>query len=78
MSKPMIVTLPVILLLLDYWPLGEEGRMRAGRGRDPQPATRARNASRIQSGILYLAVEKLPFVLLALLSELVTLRAAHR
>ena len=22
MSKPMVVTLPVIMILLDYWPLG--------------------------------------------------------
>ena len=26
MSKPMIVTLPFVLLLLDYWPLGQKGR----------------------------------------------------
>ena len=26
MSKPMLVTLPFVLLLLDYWPLGRIGR----------------------------------------------------
>ena len=26
MSKPMLVTLPCIMLLLDYWPLGRMGR----------------------------------------------------
>ena len=35
MSKPMVVTLPLVLLLLDYWPLGrftiEEARHRMGR-----------------------------------------------
>ena len=30
MSKPMLVTLPFVLLLLDYWPLGRFG---------PQPST---------------------------------------
>jgi len=30
MSKPMVVTLPFVLLLLDYWPLG---RFKTGRGR---------------------------------------------
>ena len=28
MSKPMLVTLPLLLLLLDYWPLGREGNVR--------------------------------------------------
>jgi protein O-mannosyl-transferase len=31
MSKPMIVTLPIALLLLDYWPLGRFGRVPARR-----------------------------------------------
>ena len=25
MAKPMLVTLPLVLLLLDYWPLGRMG-----------------------------------------------------
>ena len=29
MAKPMLVTLPFVLLLLDYWPLG---RMRSASG----------------------------------------------
>ena len=31
MSKPMLVTLPFVLLLLDYWPLGRWQRERIGR-----------------------------------------------
>jgi tetratricopeptide (TPR) repeat protein len=31
MSKPMAVTLPLVLLLLDYWPLGRTGRFPLGR-----------------------------------------------
>ena len=31
MSKPMVVTLPVVLLLLDVWPLGRFSKARAGR-----------------------------------------------
>ncbi|MBI4423733.1 MAG: glycosyltransferase family 39 protein [Elusimicrobia bacterium] len=30
MSKPMVVTLPLVLLLLDYWPLGRLSRSTAG------------------------------------------------
>jgi tetratricopeptide (TPR) repeat protein len=41
MSKPMLVTLPFVLLLLDYWPLG---RMQ-GEGSTQQEAGRAKNRS---------------------------------
>ena len=39
MAKPMLVTAPFVLLLLDYWPLGRwrgaavEGREARGRGK---------------------------------------------
>ena len=33
MSKPTLVTLPLLLLLLDYWPLGRMGRGERKRGR---------------------------------------------
>lgn len=60
MTKPMLVTLPFLLLLLDYWPLG---RLAAGAGQ-----TRAR-------GIIRLGVEKLPFLVLAAGSSAITLLA---
>jgi tetratricopeptide (TPR) repeat protein len=59
-SKPMFVTLPFVMLLLDYWPLG-----RIGMGPAKAPWKR-------------IALEKLPFLLLAALSCAVTLRVqAH-
>jgi Flp pilus assembly protein TadD len=63
MSKPMVVTLPVVLLLLDYWPLRrfELSTLRS------QPST-----------ILRLVVEKLPFVVAAVLVSWITLRGAHQ
>jgi tetratricopeptide (TPR) repeat protein len=63
MSKPMIVTLPLILLLLDYWPLR---RFELSVG-----VARASVAAR-------LIVEKLPFLLAALLTGVITLRAANQ
>ena len=63
MSKPMIVTLPLVLLLLDYWPLG---RFRASTG-NPQTAS-----------ILRLLVEKLPFLAFAVLTSLITLQSGRR
>jgi protein O-mannosyl-transferase len=63
MSKPMIVTLPLVLLLLDYWPLG---RFRAST---TTPQT---------TSILRLFMEKLPFVVLAVLTSLITLQSGTR
>jgi Flp pilus assembly protein TadD len=35
LAKPMVVTLPFVLLLLDYWPLGRFDRNRSSRVHDP-------------------------------------------
>jgi hypothetical protein len=35
MAKPMLVTLPLVLLLLDYWPLGRMGQGSGVRGQGP-------------------------------------------
>ena len=51
-AKPMLITLPIILLLLDYWPLG---RLRMG-GSQPGAARPLR----------FLIVEKLPLVALSI------------
>jgi protein O-mannosyl-transferase len=37
-AKPMLVTLPFVLLLLDYWPLGRFGRRRSGAFAEPTGA----------------------------------------
>jgi protein O-mannosyl-transferase len=63
MSKPMLVTVPFVLLLLDYWPLG--------RTRWARPAT-GENA---ESPFNRLLKEKLPFFALAAASCVVTYRA---
>jgi tetratricopeptide (TPR) repeat protein len=57
MSKPMLVTMPFVLLLLDYWPL-QRSRPSA---LNSQPSTFFR-----------LVAEKAPFVLLAAASSVVT------
>jgi len=57
-AKPMLVTLPFILLLLDYWPLG----------RFTVSGTASRkNCLRIATGLV---VEKLPFMMIALVAAL--------
>jgi tetratricopeptide (TPR) repeat protein len=57
MSKPMLVTLPFVLLLLDYWPL----RRFELSTLNPQPST-----------LLRLVAEKVPFFLLAAASSVIT------
>jgi Tfp pilus assembly protein PilF len=62
LSKPMAVTFPFVLLLLDWWPLGRLGRARPGGG-----------SQREQAGRLIL--EKMPLLLLSVGSGLVTVAA---
>jgi Flp pilus assembly protein TadD len=61
MSKPMLVTLPAILLLLDVWPLGRLAF--PGRGRAFWPAART------------LVTEKMPLFVLSAVSAGLTLAA---
>ena len=64
MAKPMLVTLPVVLLCLDVWPLG---RLRGG-------VTPADGGARpAQKDLVSLLVEKLPLATLSLAAGLVTI-----
>ena len=66
LSKPMLVTLPFVLLLLDFWPLG---RMQfPGRGRGGTPDSPGIPFSR-------LLLEKAPLLALAAASSVVTVIA---
>ncbi len=62
MSKPMVITLPCVLLLLDYWPLGRIP------GSIPTMPTR-------QMKISKLILEKMPLLLLSAASAVITMRA---
>ncbi|HVO85319.1 MAG TPA: tetratricopeptide repeat protein [Syntrophobacteria bacterium] len=64
MAKPMLVTLPFVLILLDYWPLGRWPT--GGLVHEPR-----QHGGRVAS----LFREKTPFILLAALSSTVTLIA---
>jgi tetratricopeptide (TPR) repeat protein len=68
MSKPMLVTLPFVMLLLDYWPLqrmswakGRGSSETAASALDPRPATLGQ-----------LILEKWPFFLLSAASSVMT------
>jgi tetratricopeptide (TPR) repeat protein len=90
MSKPTLVPLPFLLLLLDYWPLGsmqnEECSMQKEEVRSRLTSTLRSTAMEdghhvsrftfhdLRLTLLPLLVEKLPFLLLTAVSCLVTLR----
>jgi protein O-mannosyl-transferase len=64
LAKPMLVTVPLILLLLDYWPLGRSKRSEVG-------------GQKSENGInwLRLILEKIPLFLLSIGSAVATLIA---
>ncbi len=64
MAKPMVITLPFVLLLLDYWPLG---RMLPEED-DRPPAETTPHAS-----LARLLVEKLPLLVLSAASACITI-----
>ncbi len=74
MSKPMVVTLPFVMLLWDFWPLG---RMRFRTGLDGDVAESTLGEAPTAS-LLHLVFEKLPFFAFSLLSSMVTFYAQAR
>ena len=65
MSKPMLVTLPFVLLLLDYWPLK---RWKA----DDQVGASPPRQSQNQTSLSFLILEKVPLLALAVGSSITT------
>lgn len=63
MSKPMLVTLPFVLLLLDYWPLN---RLKNTEAKDIFGKLKSK------SQIPNLIVEKVPFIIFAAISCVIT------
>ena len=63
MAKPMVITLPFVLLLLDYWPLGRTAGSPASGINAPQLTT-----SR-------LALEKIPLLVFSAASAWITIKA---
>ncbi|MGB7748195.1 MAG: tetratricopeptide repeat protein [Verrucomicrobiia bacterium] len=71
MSKPMLVTLPFVMLLLDYWPLGRIADCGLRIADSKNTPVRAAQGSTLHQ----LLLEKWPFFLLAALSSTVTFLA---
>lgn len=74
MAKPMLVTLPCVLLLLDYWPL-DRIEFRPGHWLRRSSSDDVRDDSLPRSSLPRLLTEKLPFVALSAASCVITLHA---
>ncbi|MBF0345393.1 MAG: tetratricopeptide repeat protein [Nitrospirae bacterium] len=66
LSKPILVTLPLVLLLMDYWPLGRFNRLLCYKG------TWAEGRDNTLHGVRSVFVEKIPFFILSALSSVIT------
>jgi protein O-mannosyl-transferase len=75
MAKPMIVTLPFILLLLDYWPLGRF-QLRSFLSLANSQPKQLRDLKGSNSTVPHLLLEKIPFFILSVLFSFLTLFAA--
>jgi tetratricopeptide (TPR) repeat protein len=70
-SKATLVTLPVLLLVCDFWPLGRIEQLPAAAGdRDPPPATPRPSVS-----LLRAVLEKAPLMAVAMLATAITVIA---
>ena len=71
MAKPMVVTLPFVLLLLDYWPLGRLQWEWRSRGK-PSPPSKSVNVGYPRATAWRLVSEKIPLFALVVISSVVT------
>ncbi len=72
MAKPLLITLPILFLLLDYWPLG---RFAGGAVVPPAAPRKPACAPRRPR---FLLLEKIPFLVLVLASSVATFLAQSR
>jgi len=80
MSKPMLVTLPFVLLLLDWWPLGRFASLgsKVSSLESSQHALRSTRRATRTTLVNRLLLEKLPFFALAAASCVITYIAQSR
>ena len=77
LSKPMLVTLPFVLLLLDYWPLG---RFHFGQLSDDRKShtPKSSDTGDQKSIVLRLILEKAPFFVFCAISSILTIFATQK
>jgi len=77
MSKPMAVTAPFVMLLLDFWPLARLGTVKT-RASLPRATEGSKSGLCFSSALKWLIREKIPFFSLAAIASLVTLLVQER
>jgi protein O-mannosyl-transferase len=82
MAKSILVTLPFVLLLLDYWPLGRWPKVLKNEGErcnvdslEKEIPTPVKNRSYLTGKLLW---EKAPFIVLTIVSSIVTFWAQNK
>lgn len=78
MSKPMLVTVPGLLLLLDFWPLNRVFGHQMEVNESGESADSSSRANVSMSRIVPLLVEKIPFLILSIISAVVTVVSHHK
>jgi len=84
MAKPMLVTLPALFLVLDYWPLRRfeagvpqnvpaKGKNKMKKARGCNPLSTAGSAIGVPGGVLRCVIEKLPWFGMALAASAITM-----
>jgi len=77
MAKSMVVTLPVIFLLMDYWPL-RRFQPRQSKGKRNQQNLKFLNTRYKRKRAFFLLLEKVGFFIIAGVSILITFSARHQ
>jgi tetratricopeptide (TPR) repeat protein len=72
MAKPMVITLPFVLLLLDYWPL-ERFQLKLQTKRNTSRKIKSAGLNCPSSSFWRLVIEKIPLFVLAIISAVLTL-----
>ena len=75
MSKPMVVTLPCVMLLLDFWPLNRLNQRAGTETGAPHAGAETKPPKPIARQVGALVLEKIPFFVLALSMGVVTVLA---
>ena len=80
MCKPTLVTLPFVLLLLDYWPLGrwQGAKSKAESGKGEAVAASTSQPLNISTSLGRLIVEKIPLFVLSAASCVITIIAQRQ
>ncbi|MBN1764654.1 MAG: tetratricopeptide repeat protein [Sedimentisphaerales bacterium] len=78
MAKPMLVTFPLVFLLLDYWPL-DRIKITSFKKEDSETdLVRNQDVALCRRSFAYLLIEKLPFLVLSVISSVITFLAQQK